>query len=111
MKNGIICGVILCCLSGCGSLIQAVNAYGTIAVTDAKAANDTVIAGWTLAACATPVSAALRNPQIIEALKVLCMPMADVPASRLFDNILDRQIAADRAAAALQAAKNEAATK
>jgi uncharacterized protein YceK len=101
----------LIALTGCGSLIQAVNAYGTIAVTDARAANDTMIAGWTLAACATPVSAALRNPQIIEALRVLCMPMADVAPARLFDNILERQIAADRAAAALQAARNEAATK
>jgi uncharacterized protein YceK len=111
MKRSLLMLALLCALSGCGSLIQAVNAYGTVAVADARAANDTVIAGWTIAACATPVSAALRNPQIIEALKVLCMPMTDVPASRLFDNILDRQIAADRAAAALQAARNDAATK
>jgi uncharacterized protein YceK len=111
MKRFITLLALAGALSGCGSLIQAVNAYGTIAVTDARAANDTMIAGWTLAACATPVSAALRNPQIIEALKVLCMPMSEVAPSRLFDNIVDRQIAADRAAAALTAARNEAATK
>jgi uncharacterized protein YceK len=102
---------VLATLAGCGSLIQAVNAYGTIAVTDARAANDTMIAGWTLAACATPVSAVLRNPQIIDALRVLCMPMSDVAPSRLFENITERQIAADRAAAALTSARNEAAVK
>lgn len=72
MKKSLLMLALLGSLSGCGSMIQAVNAYGAVAVTDARAANDTVIAGWTLTACATPVSAAIRNPEIIPALKALC---------------------------------------
>lgn len=71
MKKTIIIALALC-LSGCGSLIQAFNAYGAVAIDNAKATNDTIIEGWTVAACATPISAALRNPKIIPALKELC---------------------------------------
>lgn len=74
-------------LTGCGSMLQAVNAYGTIAVDNAKSANDTIIAGWTTAACATPISAAMRNPQIIPALRALCLPTSEAPPSALLDSI------------------------
>lgn len=69
-------------LSGCGSLNQAVTAYGAVAVQNAQQTNDTVIQAWKLAACATPVSAAVRNPEIIPALKELC---PGVKASGLLD--------------------------
>ncbi|MES2320171.1 MAG: hypothetical protein V4631_22060 [Pseudomonadota bacterium] len=85
MKKLILIAVLACACTGCGSMIQAVNAYGAVAVSDARAANDTVIAGWTLAACATPISAALRNPQIIPALRALCLPPAGAEAGTLLD--------------------------
>ncbi len=83
MKSSLLISVLAIALTGCGSMIQAVNAYGTIAVQDAKAANDTVIAGWTIAACATPYSAILRNPEIIPALQSLCGPAREVLPSSL----------------------------
>ena len=64
-------------------MIQAVNAHGTVAVSNARAANDTIIVGWMLAACAPPYSANLRNPEIIPALKVLCAPAREVVPSFL----------------------------
>lgn len=72
-------------LSGCASFNQGVAAYGASAVTNARVVNDNVIAGWTVLACATPVSAALRNPQIIPALKVLCLPAGDLSPAALLD--------------------------
>lgn len=66
--------VIAMTLSGCASFQQALGGYQTAAVTGIQAANDNVIAGWSVLACATPFSAAIRNPQIIPALKVLCLP-------------------------------------
>lgn len=50
-------------LTGCASFIQ-----------DAQHANDTAIKGWTIAGCALPLSAILRNPEIIPALNTLCKP-------------------------------------
>lgn len=70
-------------LTGCGSMIQAINAYGTVAVSDARATNDTIIVGWTIAACATPYSAILRNPEIIPALQSLCTSGREVAPSSL----------------------------
>lgn len=48
-------------LSGCASVVGG-----------AKVVNDDVIAAWSTAACATPLSAAVRNPQVVPALKALC---------------------------------------
>ncbi len=83
MKKYILMLALVSTLAGCGSMIQAVNAYGTVAVSDAKAANDTIITGWTVAACATPYSAILRNPEIIPALQSLCGPTREVAPSSL----------------------------
>ena len=83
MKRTLLISVLALALTGCGSMIQAVNAYGTVAVSDAKATNDTIIAGWTIAACATPYSAILRNPEIIPALQSLCVPAREVAPSSL----------------------------
>lgn len=60
MKNFIIT-VMLSSLSGCAGVVGSI-----------KVANDDVIATWSTAACATPLSAAVRNPQVVPALKVLC---------------------------------------
>jgi hypothetical protein len=77
--------MVVTALAGCASLQQAIDAYGGAAIDSAKRANDSVIVAWSTAACATPVSAALRNPHIIPALRVLCMPGAEVSTSSLLD--------------------------
>lgn len=76
MKKYLIALAIACVLPGCTTLLD-----GT------KAANDNIIAAWTVAACATPVSAALRNPQIVPALRALCLPALEPLPSSLLDQI------------------------
>ena len=61
-------------ISGCSTIQQALHGYGSAAVTSIKAAEDDNIALWTINACGTPLSAAIRNPQVIPALRVLCIP-------------------------------------
>ena len=85
MKKSLLLLVVVFAVSGCGSLINAVNAYGAVAIDNGRAANDAVIGGWTVAACATPISAALRNPQVIPALRALCMPAPTVAPLDLLD--------------------------
>ena len=61
-------------ISGCASYQQAVDGGMTAAAVSLRAAEDTNIHLWTFNACATPLSAAIRNPQIIPALRALCLP-------------------------------------
>ena len=61
-------------LSGCAGVQQSIHGYGSAAIASIKAAEDDNIALWTANACGTPLSAAIRNPQIIPALRVLCLP-------------------------------------
>lgn len=61
-------------ISGCASVQQAVHGYGAAAIVAIRAAEDDNIALWTANACGTPISAAIRNPQIIPALRALCLP-------------------------------------
>lgn len=77
----------LLALSGCASFQQGVSAFGVAAVDSAKTANDQAIYVWSTAACATPISAALRNPKVIPALRALCMAQHEVAASSLLDPI------------------------
>jgi uncharacterized protein YceK len=72
-------------ISGCASVQQAVHGYGAAAIVAIRAAEDDNIALWTANACGTPISAAIRNPQIIPALRALCLPggMASSPAGLL----------------------------
>lgn len=86
MKKSLLILTVLA-LSGCASLQQAADAYGSTAVDSAKRANDSLIAAWSTAACATPISAALRNPQVIPALRALCMPAVETAPSVLLDSI------------------------
>lgn len=83
MKKSILAGAILATLTGCGTMQQAINAYGGTVVSSAQQANDSYALAWASAACGTSVGAALRNPQLIPALRVLCMPAADVTPSSL----------------------------
>lgn len=85
MKRTLLILAISAALAGCASFNQALVGYESAAVVSAKAANDNIIAIWSTAACATPISAAMRNPQIIPALKVLCMPGGDVAPVSLLD--------------------------
>lgn len=64
-------------VSGCASELQAVNAYGAAAVTGAQATNDTLIAANKVALCATPVSALVRHPELVTAIRSLCLPAKD----------------------------------
>jgi hypothetical protein len=79
--------LIALALSGCASFQQGVSAFGVAAVDSAKTANDQAIFVWSTAACATPISAALRNPQVIPALKALCMPPAEATPATLLDSM------------------------
>lgn len=74
MKKKLIVSILLIALSGCAGIQQGLTGYESAAYAGAKASNDNVIAVWKVAACATPFSAAVRNPDIIPALKVLCLP-------------------------------------
>lgn len=80
-------------LSGCASLQQAVQAYGGVAVTNARAANDTLIDGYKVGLCALPLSAIARHPEIVPAVRSLCLAPNDKITAELLDAI-DRQ--ADR---------------
>lgn len=92
MKTKLLALAVACALAGCGTFNQAVTAYSAVAVENARQTNDNLIAGWTITACATPISAALRNPQIIPALRALCMPAREVAPSFLLDEMENRQI-------------------
>lgn len=77
LKKTILASAIAAVLSGCGSMQQAVNAYGGAAISSAQQANDSYALAWAAAACGTTVGAAFRNPHLVPALKVLCAPPAD----------------------------------
>lgn len=77
--------VILAALTGCASVQQAVNGYAAAAAVSVRAAEDENIRVWVADACGTPYAAALRNPQIIPALRNLCgpSPLFGAPAAPL----------------------------
>lgn len=62
-------------LTGCAGVQQAVQAYGTIAVTGAHAAADTVVQAQKIALCDLPYSAIQRHPEIVPAVQSLCGPV------------------------------------
>lgn len=59
-------------LTGCASIQQAIQGYGTVAVTGAHAAADTVVQAQKVAICDLPYSAIQRNPDMIPAVQALC---------------------------------------
>lgn len=77
LRKTILASAIAAALSGCGSLQQAVNAYGGAVIDSTRQANDSYALAWAAAACGTTVGAAFRNPHLVPALKVLCAPPAD----------------------------------
>lgn len=62
-------------LAGCGSLNQAIRAYGTTAYEDAKQANDLRVDALRIGLCSTPYSAIQRNPEIKPAVLAMCGPL------------------------------------
>lgn len=79
----------LAAMAGCTTVAQqALTGYEASAIQGIKAADDRHIGLWTVAACATPYSAAIRNPQVIPALKALCLPNgADAAPASMFDAV------------------------
>jgi hypothetical protein len=61
-------------LTGCASWQQAISGAAAAGAVSARAAEDENIRVWVFSACATPYSAALRNPQIMPGLRALCGP-------------------------------------
>lgn len=78
-KTILLAGALLLAVSvsGCAGVSQAVNAYGAIAVTGARATNDTLIEANKVALCATPISALARHPELVPAVRSLCLPTKD----------------------------------
>jgi hypothetical protein len=63
--------------AGCAGIEQAVQTYGGIAVSNARAANDTLIDGYKVGICALPLSAIARHPEIVPAVRSLCLSPGD----------------------------------
>ena len=84
MKALILSSIVIS-LSGCASVQQAVHGYGAAAIVAIRNAEDDNISFWKANACGTPLSAAIRHPEIIPALRALCLPggMASSPAGLL----------------------------
>ena len=77
--------VLSVAVTGCATQQAAIVGYERAALVAVRAAEDNNIALWTANACGTPYSAAIRNPQIVAALKALCLPdgASNAPASLL----------------------------
>ena len=74
-------------LTGCASQLQVVSAAQSAAAVSLRAAEDLNLERQVFMLCATPLSAAVRNPQIIPALRVLCLPAgADSSPALLFQS-------------------------
>lgn len=75
-------------LTACAGFQQAVSGYESAAIKGIRAAEDNNITMWTANACGTPFSAAIRNPQVIPALKALCIsPGLTTDPATLFDGV------------------------
>lgn len=72
-------------LTGCGTAIQAMNAYGGAAISSTQQVNDSYAKAWAVAGCGISIGAAYRNPEVIPALKALCMPGGDTAPSTLLN--------------------------
>jgi uncharacterized protein YceK len=73
--------VLAASISGCASVQQAIQGYGTVAVTGAHAAADTVVQAQKVALCDLPYSAIQRHPEIQPAVQTLCGPLQAAPST------------------------------
>ena len=83
----IACVAVCLFVSGCANVQQVVDGYSAAAMVSIQAAENANINLWKANACGTPLSAAIRHPEIIPALKALCIPTGDQsnPATLLND--------------------------
>jgi hypothetical protein len=84
---GALAVIVVCILTACASVQQAVDLYGGIAVSNVKAANDSLVEGYKVGICALPLSAITRHPEIIPAVRSLCIAPGDKVAGELLDAI------------------------
>jgi hypothetical protein len=61
-------------LSGCAGVAQVADGYATAAADGARAVEDRNLKVLAFGLCATPVSAVVRNPQVVPAIRSLCLP-------------------------------------
>lgn len=76
MKTIALAIAILIAIStaGCASVNQAYSAAGASALVDAQGAEDNVLKTLMVGLCATPISAAIRHPEIVPGVTALCLP-------------------------------------
>lgn len=79
--------VVALALSGCASVQQAVQAYGSVAVTGARAASDTLIEAQKVSLCGLPLSAIARHPEVVPAVRSLCLAPGDKTSADLLDAV------------------------
>lgn len=72
MGIAISCGLLL---TGCAGVSQAVQAYGTVAVTGAHSAADTLVQAQKATICDLPYSAVQRDSQMVAIVPILCGPL------------------------------------
>jgi len=76
-------------LGGCANVQQAIDGYSAAAMVSIQAAENTNINLWKANACGTPLSAAIRHPEIIPALKALCIPTGDPNPATLLNDAME----------------------
>jgi hypothetical protein len=69
-------------LSACSTAAQqALTGYEASAIKSVQAADDNAIFVETTGLCATPFSATIRHPEIVQAMKALCLPNGGTSSS------------------------------
>lgn len=74
-------------IAGCAGMQQAVQAYGSVAVGNAKAMNDTLIEAYKVGICGLPLAAIARHPEMIPSVRSLCIVPGDKVTHELLDGI------------------------
>jgi hypothetical protein len=70
--HSLLIALAIVSISGCQSMNQAYSVFGQNALKDSAGFEDNAIGTWRAAACGTPFSAVVRNPDIQPALGTLC---------------------------------------
>ncbi len=102
----ILSSILALALSGCAGFQQAVTGYEASAAAAINATNDNVASVWAFQACQTPVATLIRHPELVPALRALCLPAGAAGSlATLFDAtvLATQDIKANEALAALRA--------
>ena len=78
--------------SGCAQYQQAADGLAASALVSSRAAEDANIRIWKFDACGTPLSAVYRHPELIQALRALCMPNDNLNPAYLFEGVLSSTV-------------------